>query len=238
MLTLETAECAVRLLASCAIAVTLPREHNARSAAMFERISDRPSLGHWVAALRTHLDALSEVVPESAALIGSAAKPTRLGRFILTELTAIRNEHKGHGVHLPSDAYAALLPKLDPVTELMDGIARTFSKRLVAPDDIDWGEGDLIQYVARSLQGPLAIFPTRGALTSTRLFRKHVYLCNLYAGGHLSEEIDLNPLILYGVCPLCQREDVFHFDGRSESQIRYRSFLNGHELSLPSLGPG
>jgi hypothetical protein len=202
---------------------------------MFAQISDRPSLGHWVAALRTNLGALGEVVPETAALIGTASKPTRLGRFILNELTALRNEHKGHGVHLPNDAYAALLSKLDPVTEMMDGVARTFSKRLVVPDDIDWGEGELIQYVARSLQGPLAIFPTRGALTSARLLRKHVYICNLDSRGLLSEEIDLNPLILYGVCPLCQREDVFCFDARSEAQIRYRSFLNGHELNLPSL---
>lgn len=233
-LAIETGEAVVRFLASSAIAATLPARRNDRIEHVLRIAGDRPSLGNWVSVLRTNVSGLREVsAPTADLLMNAHGKQSAIGRFFFDELTALRNRYVGHGAPLPADAYAALLPQvMPPLSEAVEELSKRWQVELLAPTDLDWGEGDSIEYVSRSLRGPFSVFPTRVFGTRARLTKRHAFLMT---AGHGPDPawIDLDPLITYAVCPVCQRDDVFFFQRRNDESLEFRSFLNGHTTSAP-----
>ena len=147
----------------------------------------------------------------------------------------MRNDYVGHG---PQRAEAVYEPEIPPLlaalAELALGLAKTWRYRLLVPVEFDWGAFDTVNYVARELRGPYAVFPTVATNSSRRLAKKHVFLAR---PGPLGKRqgiwLDLDPLVTYAVCPLCQKDDVFYFDCRKDDSMQLRAALNGHTIAMP-----
>ena len=232
---LQTAEALVRFLACCSVATDLPDRRGERINAGAMILGRGPTLGVWVGILRENIRKLRHFDPALVdPLVDWNGKRPALGRYLFEQLPPIRNKYV-HGSTPPDDAFLDLLPTvLEPLSQLAHSFASLTSYRLVAPVRFDWGEGDIVRYVFRTLQGPFAVFPTSIGEATQRLYTKHVYLGNPGKELESSPWLELDPLVLFAVCPTCQRDDVFFYDQSSGEGLEYRSFVSGHTKLVKS----
>lgn len=219
--------------ATVRLAVALTQEANGstrfqRLEATALRVGNRPTLGRWIAAFRDGFASLIDIAPSFASAFRTKSKWTDGGDFYLNRLSSIRNQEIGHGSPMPDEGYERSEAEVSGALRASLVALVEQRLRLVTPVDFDWAEGDSIMYILRDLEGPYAAFPTRTEEVSgdLRLRRNHVYVHDIHTGGWR----DLDPLLIYAMCPRCQKDDVFFLETIEDHvRVEYRSFLTDHK---------
>jgi len=190
-----------------------------------------PPLGRLVELLREIL--YSGKLPDNsvaAALHSSVIKPngkmTPAGRFFLEEFPNIRNKTRGHSASLPDGAYEE--PYLRHSGELHDALedCEHLKLPLILIESANPAT-EQIEYDVRFLVGPPPFPQVERICTESRL-----RLNGLYVWDKGESFLDLNGLLIYKTCPVCNLNHTFFLERLTSKTAYYRSYLGDHRCSV------
>lgn len=226
---LMTFEAAVRYLAVVSLS-PMPGDRTQAFGQLAE-LGRTPTLGIYLQTVRKRFDRVRTVLPQvGAALQERRGKWTALGKFVFQELAEIRNRLGAHGGVMADAAYVEPSQMLsEKLEELLMPLARDgHSAVLVVQQRVEVGQGEsAYDYRLIELRGDSVGFSVARHSTSQKLESRTVYLL------HGNDFVDVDPLVVYSVCPRCNFDEAFfldHFDPKSPQCF---SFRGGHRISLP-----
>lgn len=193
----------------------------------------RPSLGHWAG----YLDAATRAHDSSHALRGQLRRFYRgegrgRGRLLETinRLLAVRNEIIGHGA-TPSDrASEALFEAVFPeFVQVLEALRFLEDYPLARVQRLRFHAGSfLISYSA--CMGALP----RGGVAEVQLSQPIEEGRLGLIDPERNNFLDLTPLLSFRVCPVCDDEEFFYYNGeKGKRQLKFLSYQKGHSFDEP-----
>lgn len=228
---LATFEATIRYMTSLVLAPVSGDSAEARLATLHAKVGKKPpSLGWYVATLRSRLQRVEELLPQTTGALKPKAK---LGQFVFEELTNLRNRRSGaHGSPMHDSAYVGLYQEL---RTHLDTLLGTLAKDaqdipLVVRSGLDFGRDDTFDYDLTLPMGASANLSSKRVLSRHRLEEEHVYLWK--ASDDLF--LDMNPLVIFAFCPKCQFAEGFLLDHFNPTAPEWFSFRSNHRIKTPN----
>ena len=227
--TVTTFEAAIRYLASVALAPVQGQSRQERLQHLFSGARRPPTLGWYVRTVQEKAQELRELFPVTMdAMLSKAGKPTNLGRFVVSRLTAIRNDYMGHGAMRAESEYVEPLQEVGMhLRVLLEGLADDGRSTMIAVrSGLEFGTGDTFDYELTLLSGTGVTSPRKRIVASQRLDGGRVYVWQTGTGTF----VDADPLIIYADCPRCGFEETFFLDRFEPTRPGWLSYRSGHRF--------
>jgi hypothetical protein len=201
-----------------------------------QELAQRPSLGHWVAALR----ALADLHPGVATSGWDLTLPAELQRRLAAvvdkateeELVSLRNERRGHGYLNPHDEsyqmdFMSHLPAVRDVEQILSPLFGMFTMVYLISDNLF--EPDKARATVWKLMGDHPDFVQETIEYSPSQQEIRPIINQVYAIDRtMGKWHALHDSIVYDMCPVCEHRRILLAEGE-----RYLDPYAGHRINLP-----
>ncbi len=145
----------------------------------------------------------------------------------IIEFVEIRNSSlRGHGTTLPEEVYAIKVQEIFPnLEELIKSLSFLSKYKLVKTNHLE-KKGDVYKIHITNLMGDNSSFDTEIIESRTPIDTDTVILFN-----QNMEYLNLEPYIIYEICPDCLRNEVLLFNKYDNKKISYYGEETGHTPS-------